>query len=172
MNLLWTQLKSEGQEEEAKKNLKSRYQTIFGTILIAISGCILYLDKVLEYIGYVGTINSNYYSYSAFVWTMCQTISPLLIIFGANFKPLRIAYTIPLYCYCLQVYYVFFDLEMIEKEYTPYYAIGTAIGIYFLIIALRNFFNYLISIKDIEVELLESIIESDKVILDKHGIDK
>lgn len=164
-------LKSKGQGIIIKENIENKYQTVFGTVLIALSGCILYLDKAFNYVGYEGQVNSDYYDFDTLVWVMCQTISPILIIVGANFKPFRISYVIPLYCYCLQVYYVFFDLRIVEKEYTPYYAFVTAIGVYFLITYLKHLLNHLHAIKNVEIELLESIIESDDALLKKHGIN-
>ena len=166
--MVLTNLRSEDKGTTTKK--RNRIQTFFGTFLIALSGCILYLDKVFDYIGYEQTIDSDYYSFSALVWTMCQSISPILIIIGANFKPLRISYVIPLYCYSLQIFYVFFDLRIVEKHYTPYYAIGTAILLCVLIVLLKLLFNYLRSLRNTEVDLLESIIESDEMLLKENGI--
>ena len=165
--MVLTKLRSEGQATTTKK--RNRTQAFFGTLFIALSGCILYLDKAFDYIGYEQTINSDYYSFSALVWTMCQSISPILLVIGANLKPLRVSYVIPLYCYSLQIFYIFFDLRIAEKHYTPYYAFGTSILIGILIILLKLLFNYLRSLKNTEIDLLESIIESDATLLKENS---
>ncbi len=165
--MAWISQTLEDQETTTKKN---KLSMLFGTLLIALSGIILYLDKILDYIGYEGTIESDYYSFNALVWTMSQSISPVLIIIGAQFKPLKVSYIIPLYCYSLQIFYVFFDLRIVEKAYTPYYAIGTAILLSCLIFLLQRLFQYLNTLKNAEIDLLESIIESDETLLKEKGI--
>ncbi|WP_143273638.1 hypothetical protein [Aquimarina sp. MAR_2010_214] len=166
-------LKLKDQETATKNKKAASFEVYIGTFLIVLSGVILYLDKIFQIIGFSVDIQDDYYDFTTFIWVMCQSISPLIIILvlGTNLKPLRISYTIPLYCYCLQIYYIFFDLDVIDdKHYTPYYAIVTTILMYFIMVGLRLLFNYWNSLKQTEIEILQSIVDSDEVLLKENGI--
>jgi hypothetical protein len=100
-------------------------KTIFGTIILILSGCILYLDKVFNYFNIGQDMDFGYYeSLEAFIWHISQTISPLLILLAFQFNPKKWALISPLSIYSIQVMYILRDEQYIEAQYFWLYTWG------------------------------------------------
>lgn len=99
-------------------------KTLLGTILLILSGCILYLDKIFNYYNIGQNIEFRYYGdLEAFIWHISQTISPLLIILAYQFKPKKWALISPVSIYSIQVMYIMRDEHYIERDYFWMYTI-------------------------------------------------
>lgn len=98
---------------------------VFASILIALSGLMLYTDKVFTF---QLANNHGYPDTQTFIWVLTQSLSPvILIVVGALFKPFRIAYTIPLYLYAIQTYWVFDSSLKLDDALLHLYASGTVV---------------------------------------------
>ncbi len=120
---------------------------VFGSLLIALSGLILYLDKVLKYMNYEFDIPTKFTDagmvFQTFIWLWSQTLAPILIICGALLKPYRLSYLIPLFCYSLQLYLLAFDTRVVDDSYIALYAFGTFILILGIVFGIKYLLHYL-----------------------------
>src|SRR5690606_14174273 len=107
---------------------------IFASFLVAMSGLILFTDKVTTF-GITSTF--GFRDTQTFIWALCQSFSPLILILGSCFKPFRIAYTIPGYIYFIQIYWVFHPEIKFDDVFLQIYAIGFVSGFTTLIIVIN-----------------------------------
>jgi hypothetical protein len=98
---------------------------IFGSMLIALSGLILFSDKVITF-----ELDNNYgfNDTPTFIWIFSQSLSPFLILLGSLFKPFKISYFIPVYIYSIQIYWVFQPDIFFDNVFLQTYAIGSVLG--------------------------------------------
>ena len=111
-------------------NEQSVTSKIVASVIIALSGLILYADKAFMYLNITFTPPSkfeNAIDSETYIWLLTQSVSPLLIILGAYLRPYHIAYTIPIYCYCLQLYFVLLDTKTVDNTYLQAYVIGSTL---------------------------------------------
>jgi len=99
---------------------------IFGSILITISGVLLFLDKILKVIGIEGSNTFGFSNYSNFIWVFTQSIAPIFMIIGFLLRPYFLSILIPLYCYTIQIIWVF-HIYHFDDIFLQTYAIGTCI---------------------------------------------
>lgn len=126
-------IKTKSKDRVAKEVVKT-----IASILIALSGAILFSDKVIDF----QLSNTFGYSDSAtFVWVFTQTISPIILVIGSIFKPYKISYIIPIYFYCIQLIWVFDASLKFDNSLLQLYAIGCVLGFVFLTLTI----NYIIS---------------------------
>lgn len=111
---------------------------IFASFLVALSGLILFTDKVTTF-GI--TSNFGFQDTQTFIWALCQSFSPLILILGSCLKPFRIAYTIPGYIYFIQIYWVFHPDIKFDDVFLQIYAIGFVSGFTTLIIVINYLFQ-------------------------------
>lgn len=138
-NKLPTAAKSKDQEAIIKSNI--------GTVLILISGLVLYADKIVDYFDIqVGHIE-YYGSLDVFLWTIAGTVSPLLLVMGYFFNPHKWALAAPVTAYSIQLMYIFRDVEWIGKDYFWIYTIITILSIAALIYFLKNYASTITSLK-------------------------
>lgn len=97
---------------------------IFGSILVILSGLILFTDKVTDF-----QLENNYgfKSTKTFIWVLCQTISPFLMAFASVFKPFKTSYLVPIYIYVIQIYWVFKPSVQFDDYYIQSYAVGACV---------------------------------------------
>ena len=95
---------------------------IFGSILVALSGLILFSDKVIsvEFENNFGFNNT-----ATLIWMVSQTLSPLILAFAFIFKPFKTSYLVPIYIYTIQLYWVFDATATLDNPFLQTYAIGT-----------------------------------------------
>lgn len=107
------------------------------SLLIVLSGVILYADKALTNVDLTNWMPDKFVQSGAdpafFVWLIGVTISPLLIIFGSMLRPYFYAYIVPIYCYVLQFYFILIDYSLVDNSYSYAYSFGIT-AILFLII--------------------------------------
>ncbi len=129
-----TKQKSKDQEAVSSSQINFLTSSLFGSFLVILSGCILYLDKIITFFNMNINIPSRFeeYDLNTLIWSVSVTISPLLLILSAHLKTIKAAYVVPLYCYTLQLWFIVYDLNIIDKEYTYAYAMGTCVLFYFV----------------------------------------
>lgn len=112
-----------------KPSHKTKRSSFTASIIVALSGFILYSDKALSLLSIQFGIPEKFkeagMDFNTYIWLLSQTISPLLLIFGAFFKAYRISYVVPIYCYVLQLYFIFLDYKIIDDSYLQLYVLGT-----------------------------------------------
>ncbi|MEM9687108.1 MAG: hypothetical protein AAF934_09340 [Bacteroidota bacterium] len=114
-------------------------EIFFGTLLMILSGLILYLDKILNYFNL--TINYEfkyYYDFESAVWHLTQTLSPLLIIASLFFKPKKWAYASPIAAFSIQLMFVLRDEHFIERDYFWAYTIAFIIFFFTMVFSIRR----------------------------------
>ena len=111
---------------------------ITASFLVALSGLILFTDKVTTF-GI--TSNFGFQDTQTFIWALCQSFSPLILILGSCLKPYRIAYTIPGYIYFIQIYWVFHPNIKFDDVFLQIYAIGFVSGFTTLILVINYLFQ-------------------------------
>lgn len=108
-----------------------------GSLLIALSGLLLYLDKVFSLLEIGEGLNSfGFSNYPTFIWVFTQSAAPMLMIIGVLLRPYIISFLIPVYCYTIQIVWVFQPNLYIDNVYLHLYAIGSCIlflGLMYLI---------------------------------------
>ncbi len=114
-------------------------KSFFGTLLMILSGLILYADKIINYFNVTFSyVPDYYYDLDAYIWSISQTISPILILFSTFFKPKRWSYLSPLAAFSVQFMYIMRDESIIEKDYFWYYTAVFIIFFYVMIYFLRK----------------------------------
>lgn len=117
------------------------------SILVALSGFVLYSDKALVYVNWLFEVPEKFafsgVNFQTYVWLLSQTISPLLLVIGSFFRPFRISYIVPVYCYTLQMFFIFLDYQLIDDEYLQLYVMGTTLlftGFLFTLLHLKKLY--------------------------------
>lgn len=115
--------------------------SFIGNALIALSGFVLYSDKAMAFINMSLEVPERWakvgMDWQTYVWFLSQTISPVLIIFGSILRPRTIMYIVPIYCYMLQLYWIFLDYQMVDDTYLQVYVVGTTVLVASAIFLLR-----------------------------------
>jgi len=113
-------IETKSKDQEAKVAVR-----IVGSMLIALSGLILFSDKVLTF-----ELDNNYGfdDTPTFIWVFSQSLSPFLILLGSLFKPFKTSYFIPVYIYSIQIYWVFQPDIQLDNALLQTYAIGSVFG--------------------------------------------
>ncbi len=108
-------------KEKSKNPVLREAIRAVASILVALSGLPLLSDKVFNF-----ELENDYGFGDAqtFIWVLTQSISPLLLILGANFNPYKLAYTIPVYLYAIQLYWVFDTSLQFDDALLHVYALG------------------------------------------------
>ncbi|XLS29210.1 hypothetical protein ACJD0Z_18685 [Flavobacteriaceae bacterium M23B6Z8] len=127
---------------------------IFASVFIALSGIILFTDKVFDW------ELSNTYGFKdsqTFIWAFTQTLSPLILAFGAALRPYRLSYTIPVYFYFIQLYWVF--NTQIDDSLLRIYAFGCCIAFIIVVISIDNLFRKALIDKSSKLNFLEKALD-------------
>jgi hypothetical protein len=129
---------------------------LFASLIIALSGLVPISDKVINV-----ELSNNYgfYDSSTFIWTICQTLTPLLMAIGAFMKPFKISYTIPVYFYSIQLFWIFKPELKLDDALTHVYALGCVIFFIVMIIFINNFFLKLDREKYARLNFLEKALD-------------
>lgn len=113
------------------------YSRILASIFIALSGLLLYLDKVFLLLNIEGANTFGFSNYSNFIWSLMQSIGPLIMIFTFRFRPYVTSFVIPIYCYTIQIVWVF-QPTMFFDLYLHLYSIGTSLCFLLLMYVIKN----------------------------------
>ncbi|WP_281989696.1 hypothetical protein [Aquimarina aggregata] len=140
---------------------------IIGTIILILSGCILYLDKIFLLLDVTLENTHGWRDTENFVWHLCQTISPVLIMYGMYLRAYTLSLFVPLFCYVLQCFFVLDSSVTVDKGSTWVYVTGTSIAIMIIFMSIRWSLSRVGKVKKLEIELMEEIIRADNEILGK-----
>ncbi len=102
------------------------------SIMVALSGLLLYLDKVIVYFGIEGGNTFGFNDLETFVWILTQSLAPLLMIFAYPFRPYLTSFLIPVYCYAVQLVWIFQPEYTFDHMFLQAYAMGSCI-LFFLL---------------------------------------
>ena len=100
---------------------------LLGTLCIILSGFILYLDKIFTFFNITVDNLHGWSDQENYIWSLCQTISPVLIMLGMYLRAYFVSLSIPLFCYSLQFYFVMNSDLTIDRPLTWLYVTVTAI---------------------------------------------
>lgn len=159
-----TKVKSKDQAAKVH-NLETKFTLrVFGSFLVALSGFILFIDKVAK--GFHLENNFGYDDTETFLWVMSQTLSPLLLIIASLFKPFKTSYLIPIYIYAIQFYWIFKPNTLIDNGFLHLYATGFCLG--FLLLSYVIFkFNSLKKKRELENEKFQKDVTETIELLKK-----
>lgn len=143
-------------KQKSKDQATNNAIRIFASICIALSGLILYSDKVFSF---QLENNFGFKSTQTFIWVLSQSVSPLLLILGSVFKPFKVSYTIPLYLYAIQTIWIFNANLRFDDVLMQTYAVGTVIGFVLLTIAINTVLNRTKTINESKITLLEKALD-------------
>ncbi len=117
-------------KEKSKNPVLREAIRAVASILVALSGLPLLSDKVFTF-----TLENNFgfEDTQTFLWVLTQSVSPLLLVVGANFKPYKLAYIFPVYLYSIQLYWVFDSGLYLDDPLLHVYAFGCVVVFIFLI---------------------------------------
>lgn len=123
---LLTKPKLKGQDKA-----NNSHPSFIGNVIATLSGVLLYLDKVFAYFNIEVGMFKQYeylgYDQETFLWLLTSSVCPILIVVSIWLKAKTEFYVVPLYAYTLQLYFFFFDLNIVDKQYTYWYAGGATI---------------------------------------------
>ena len=139
-------MKSKLQKEQKSKDQEGAVNVI-GTILLLLSGLILYIDKVVDYLNVQVNHIPYYETLDVFLWTIGGTVSPLLICLGYIFKGEKWALSAPVTAYCAQLTLIFKDVNWILDDYFWLYTGLFAIGFLVLSYFIKNYANTIYTLK-------------------------
>lgn len=143
-------------EKKSKDQVTKEVVRAIASILVALSGLILLSDKVFTF-----TLENNFgfKSTTAFIWILSQSISPLLLALAANFKPYKLAYTIPVYLYAIQLYWVFDPSIKSDEALLHIYALGCVVIFVLLVWLIRTKIYKAHQERSRRISLLERILD-------------
>lgn len=126
------------------------------SLIVALSGLVLFADKVLffEFDNLYGFKNPQ-----TLIWVISQTISPLILVLGAVFRPYKVAYTIPVYFYSVQLFWVFEPDIPFDDLLLQIYAIGCVVGFIMLILSLNLIYARLVKRKKVKSSFWEETLD-------------
>ena len=138
---------------------------IFATTLIILSGLILYLDKIYDYFNITIDDLHGWSNQANYIWSLTQTISPILIMTGLYLRPFIISLFVPIFCYVLQFYFVINSDIVLDNPMTWLYVTGTSILILFTIRFIKKQLDYIASLNNLKIEVMEEIIDASNELL-------
>lgn len=120
------------------KDQATEIKAFLGTLIVLLSGLILYADKVVNYYGIQIDYEFKYYGdLDVFLWTIAGTVSPLMLVFASWFSPKKWAYSSPLSAYSVQLMYILRDEHILHREYFWLYTVAF-IAFFLVMIILGN----------------------------------
>ncbi|QKX07708.1 hypothetical protein HN014_22170 (plasmid) [Aquimarina sp. TRL1] len=144
-----------------KNNKVSQGSKIFGSFLIIVSGSLLYLDKLLAMLNIEGSNTYGFSSFSNFTWNFMQSIAPVIMIIAFFLKPYKITFTVPIFCYSLQVIWIFGIAH--SDQNMQYLYSGGLVLLYLIIIGVLKYILYLTNIRKKEqdkfVDSAQNVLE-------------
>ncbi len=116
------------------KEVASRF---FASLLVALSGLLLYLDKVIVFFDVTGGNSYGFADFETFIWVFTQSAAPVLMIIAYPFKPYISSFVIPVYCYAIQIIWIFQPQFTFDHLYLQLYAIGSCLLFIILLIFIK-----------------------------------
>lgn len=128
-----TKLKWKDQET----NSKFEFTRMFASFFIALSGLLLYLDKVLFFYEIEGH-SHGFTDYPTFIWVLMQSLAPIIMILAFYFKPYFTSFLIPVYCYTIQIIWIFEPNMKIDHPLLHVYAVGSCLSFLLLMFVIKK----------------------------------
>ena len=137
---------------------------IIGSIFTILSGVMLFSDKIF----YFSLDNTFGFSDTqTFIWVLSQSLSPVLLILGSVLRCYRISYTVPLYFYFIQLYWVFDASLKIDDVLLHIYAIGVVLFFCISALIISKIFTKALNERATKLNLLESMLDLSITISEK-----
>ncbi len=114
---------------------------VSGTICIILAGLMPFFEQILETFNIESSMTFGFTNFSNFVWAFSQCLSPFFLIIGFILRPYFISFLLPIYCYSIQMLWIFNTNMFLDDPLLHLYAIGTCtifILITFLIFTLKK----------------------------------
>ena len=124
------------------------------SLIVALSGFILFTDKVIHF---ELKNNFGFEDSQTFIWAFTQTVSPLLLVLGAVFKPYRLSYAVPVYFYFIQLYWIF--NTQADDTLLHLYALGCSLTFILLIILLDQVLKRAYDLRNSKISFLEKALD-------------
>lgn len=102
---------------------------VIGTFLVVLSALITYTDKL----GFELDYNFGYNSTTNFLWAFTNSLSPIILAIGANFRPLRVSYVFPVFVFSSYLFWILSD-DKTDMGYSYHYAFATVVSFILLTI--------------------------------------
>jgi len=112
---------------------------VITTILIILSGILLYLDKGFKYLGIHSNYTAGYEKFTDFIWVFMQSIAPLVVLLVLYFYIKRNKWVVflPVYCYGLQIIWIF-SPQYSDDFLGYFYALGVCLAFFLSILILKK----------------------------------
>ncbi|MCL6275095.1 hypothetical protein M3P19_13835 [Muricauda sp. 2012CJ35-5] len=134
----------------------------FGTFLVLLSGILIYTDKFVEYFDIQVAYQFEYYtSLDVFLWTICQTLTILILATAFFFNPYKWSLSVPIIIFSLQLSYVFRDEKWIQEQYYLLYSlifVATIFGFIYFSKYVNSIMAKFLNIKQKEVDTLVNFV--------------
>ena len=130
-------------KEEIGNHKTNILPKILGSIFVAATGVLLFLDKVLLFAGIEGSNTFGFSNYTNFIWALTQSIAPIIFALGLLLKPYFLSILIPIYCYSIQIIWIFQPEEdyYYDNEFLHLYALGSCAIFVLLFILIKKITN-------------------------------
>ena len=113
---------------------------LVGTVFITLSGILLYLDKILVFSGVDSDSNFGFTTFYNFIWVLTQSVAPILLIIGSYFRPYKSSFLVAIYCYAVQIVWIFNPQHYDDLLFTLY----SSFGLFIIILAIVILINRII----------------------------
>ena len=136
-----TQLKAltETLSDQAHKTVThSPRVRIVGSLIIVASAILLFLDKIVLSLGIESSYTFGFSNFSNFLWVFCQSVAPVIMILGYLLKPYYTSFLVPVYCYTIQIIWVFRTDLYLDSPLLHTYAIGSCLLSILLFILIKK----------------------------------
>ncbi|MFD0862513.1 hypothetical protein ACFQ1M_09870 [Sungkyunkwania multivorans] len=152
-------------EQRSKDPVSREATSAFASLIIALSGAILFLDKVFYF---EFDNNFGFKDTQTFIWVFTQSVSPMLLTLGALLRAHKLSYCIPVYFYAIQMIWVFDPTIKLDDALLHVYAIGCVFIFFCLMIFIQFAFRLAFKRRNSQIAFLEEF--GDLAI--KAGINK
>lgn len=127
---------------------------IIASILVILSGLITITEKFYTF---HFDNNFGFYDSQTLVWTFSQMFAPILLMLAFTLNPYKVSFTVPVYLYSVQIYFIFSD-HISDRHFINHYAIGSVL-LFLLCIFLFNRFIKEENNKSERISALENLLD-------------
>jgi hypothetical protein len=139
---------------------------VLGSILAILSGILLFSDKIVQ-IQFTNTY--GFADSQTFLWVLSQSLSPLVLIAASLFKPYRISYSVPVYFYFIQIYWIFDSSLKWDDSLLHIYAFGSALLFCITILIISHIFKVALKERESKISFLEEMLDLKSNIFKKES---
>lgn len=121
-----------------------RGKQIASTILLILSGVILYADNFLDFGLDLNKPVPAFIILKNFIYAQEIPISAIIIIFASRMKPFNLAYLVPLYAYMNMIignFILFYGYEIFDFWWYRLLIAGTVIPVYYILVRTIRYYD-------------------------------